>query len=186
MQEYKREYHLFSLCGLNCGLCPMFHTDAKSKCPGCGGTDFSYKHPTCAIVTCSKKHGNVEYCFECNCYPCERYTKQNNKDSFITYKNVKSDIEKARKNGIEKYKAELNEKVEILNFLMSNYNDGRRKNFYCLAVNLLKLKDLRSILKNFNKRIVQKDINSKEKIELLVTLFKDKAKVNNIEFKLRK
>jgi len=33
--EYKqREYPLFSACGLNCGLCPRYHTDGISKCPG--------------------------------------------------------------------------------------------------------------------------------------------------------
>jgi hypothetical protein len=186
MQEYKREYPLFSLCGLNCGLCPRYHTDGKSKCPGCGGKDFYSIHPTCAVVTCSKKHGNIEYCFECSCYPCERYNKQNNKDSFITYKNRKSDIERARKYGIDKYKAELNEKVEILNILITNYNDGKRKNFYCTAVNLFKLKDLRNILDEFTKEINLKDITEKEKIELMVSIFKDKAEKEKIEIELRK
>jgi hypothetical protein len=34
MKDFKRLYPLFSLCGLNCGLCPM-HLD--NYCPGCGG-----------------------------------------------------------------------------------------------------------------------------------------------------
>lgn len=55
MKEYKREYSLFSLCGLNCGLCPHYQTNGISKCPGCGGQDFHLKHPTCAVITCNRK-----------------------------------------------------------------------------------------------------------------------------------
>jgi hypothetical protein len=33
MKEYYRNYPLFSLCGLNCGLCPRYHTQGESKCP---------------------------------------------------------------------------------------------------------------------------------------------------------
>jgi len=43
------------------------------------------------------------------------------------------------------YGKELNERMEILEFMLENYDDGRRKNFYCIAVNLLKLDDLRDV-----------------------------------------
>lgn len=35
METMKRGAPGFSLCGLNCGLCPRFNTEAKSKCLGC-------------------------------------------------------------------------------------------------------------------------------------------------------
>lgn len=59
---YKRNFPQLSLCGLNCGLCPRYHCNGISKCPGCGGKDFNLKHPTCSVVTCNQKHDNVEYC----------------------------------------------------------------------------------------------------------------------------
>lgn len=34
MMGFAREDQLFSLCGLNCGLCPM---QLDGYCPGCGG-----------------------------------------------------------------------------------------------------------------------------------------------------
>jgi hypothetical protein len=42
MEIYTRVNPDFSLCGLNCGLCPNFHihTNRKFKCPGCGGENF--------------------------------------------------------------------------------------------------------------------------------------------------
>lgn len=33
-----------------------------------------------------------------------------------------------------------------MNFLLQNYNDGRKKNFYCISVNLLELSELRGII----------------------------------------
>ena len=34
MKGFERKDLLFSLCGLNCGLCPM---KLDRHCPGCGG-----------------------------------------------------------------------------------------------------------------------------------------------------
>lgn len=97
-----------------------------------------------------------------------------------------ADFEKAMKDGVEQYKMELNEKMEILEFLIKNYNDGRRKNFYCLAVNLLKLQDIKEIMAEINEKISKLEIPLKEKIEQIKLLFEAKAKQENIELKLRK
>jgi hypothetical protein len=186
MEEYKREYFLFSLCGLNCGLCPRYQSRGESKCPGCGGKDFHLKHPTCSVITCSKKHSNTEYCFQCPSYPCLKYKKESIKDSFISYQNVKIDFDKCSKKGIEEYKKELNKKINILEFLLNNYNNGRLKNFYCLAVNLLNLEDLEEIVGDINKLTKKESINNNEKIEMVVLLFKRKAVERNLVLKLRK
>ena len=121
MEEYKRENPLFSLCGLNCGMCPRCNTQGKSKCPGCGGTDFHLKHPSCSVITCSRKHGQVEYCYQCSAYPCARYDRIGGADSFISYRNVKSDFEKAKTGGLEQYTRELTEKIDILDFLINTF-----------------------------------------------------------------
>ena len=185
MEEYKRTNPLFSLCGLNCGLCPRYNTQGASKCPGCGGTDFHLKHPSCAVITCSKKHGQVEYCYQCSAYPCERYSRMGEKDSFMSYRNVLSDFDKAKSGGAEKYTTELTEKIDILDFLINTYNDGRRKAFYCNAVNLLPLADLREIMDIIKERIAGYDIPLKEKIEEIVRLMEERAASHNIQLKLR-
>lgn len=186
MQEYVRQYPLFSLCGLNCALCPRFNTEGTSRCPGCGGADFHLKHPACAVITCNRKRDNVEYCFQCSAYPCAKYEEPSGLDSFISYRKVLSDFEKASGEGLEKYAEELCEKAEILEFLLNACNDGRRKSFYCTAVNLLELEDLREICKEIRGRINGQDIDAKDKVALIVSLFEDKAKQKNISFKLRK
>ena len=186
MKEYKRAYPLFSLCGLNCGLCPRYRTEGESKCPGCGGEDFHLKHPTCAVITCNQKHDTVEYCFQCSSFPCKKYSNPSNADSFITYRNVIDDFDKAQKGGLAQYETELNEKVDILEFLIDNYNDGRKKAFYCTAVNLLELNDLKDIMTEINEQISNQDITIKEKTNRVVQLFEAKASRENIELKLRK
>lgn len=182
MKEYKRQYPLYSLCGLNCGLCPRYNTDGISKCPGCGGKEFHLKHPSCSVITCSKGHDNVEHCFKCNSFPCEKYSEESKKDSFITYKNVLSDFKKAESIGLEKYLEILNEKVKILQYLLENFNDGRRKNFFCTAVNLLEIEDLRGIFLSIQKL----DVFDDEKTKKVVAMIEDKAKDKNVELKLRK
>ena len=185
MEEYNRKCASFSLCGLNCCLCPRFHTDGSSKCPGCGGIDFSIKHPSCAVITCNKKHDNVEFCFECSSYPCKRYQEPSKVDSFISYKNVLQDQTDAKIN-LENYLNDLKKKQEILIELITNYNDGKSKGFYCIAVNLLPLSVLEIIMDNTKNNVRVRYINNKEKAKEITDLIKAKANSLNIELILRK
>ena len=67
MKGFTREDKRFSLCGLNCGLCPM---QIGGYCPGCGGGE---GNQSCAIARCSLEHDKVEYCWQSGDYPCSRY-----------------------------------------------------------------------------------------------------------------
>lgn len=134
MKGFVRKNSLFSLCGLNCGLCPML---LGNHCGGCGNGNQS-----CKIARCSLEHGGVEYCYECRKYPCEKYQHIDEYDSFITHRRRRADLERAQRIGIEQYNLEQQEKIRILSYLLSHYNDGRKKNFFCVAVNLLALSEL--------------------------------------------
>lgn len=103
----------------------------------------------------------------------------------MSYRNVIADFEKAKTGGAEQYTKELNEKIDILEFLLNTYNDGRRKAFYCNAVNLLPLPDLREIMTEIEERTDGSDIPLKEKIEEIVRLLETRAAGNNIQLKLR-
>jgi len=176
MNDKTREYPLFSACGLNCGLCPRYYTEGSSKCPGCFGNGFYEVHPKCGVLSCSQRK-ELEYCHLCDEFPCKKYDSADTKDSFITHRNQLRDLEKAKRIGIAAYKKELNEKVTILTDLVSNYNDGRRKNFYCIAVSLLELSDIKGIMNV---------INENTDVKQVVSLFEEKAKERKIELILRK
>jgi len=185
MAEYKvRKYPLFSSCGLNCGLCSRYYIEGSSRCPGCGGEGFLEVHCSCSILPCCELKG-IEYCFECNEFPCKRYDGADLNDSFITHKNQFVDMEKAKLIGIEAYATELNEKVDILKELLSSYNDGRRKSFYCIAVNLLELQDVKVVMEKIIGEI-KPQMTLKEKATVAVKLFNEMAEQRGILLKLRK
>ena len=97
---------------------------------------------------------------------------------------MKKDFEKAKTIGINKYIKELNEKIIILNDLLINYNDGRRKSFYCIAVNLLEINDIKYAIKQLKKDTKSKELSIKEKSAIAVELFENIAKEKNITLKL--
>jgi len=185
MAEYKvRKYPLFSACGLNCGLCPRYYTDGPSRCPGCGGEGFLETHCTCSILPCCERK-NIEYCFDCDEFPCKKYDGADSSDSFITHKNQFKDLEKAKQMGIEAYMKEQKEKISILEELLKHYNDGRRKSFFCIVVNLLELEDVKAVMKQVKNEITQ-GMSLKEKATATVRLFEEKALQKGISTKLRK
>ena len=186
MENYKREYPLFSACGLNCALCPRYHTSGPSRCPGCGGENFLLKHPSCAVINCMRRHGEIEYCYECDEFPCKKYDGADLSDSFITHLNQVKDLDKAKDTGIDGYKVMLGEKADILRFLLDNYDDGRKKSFFCLAVNLLEPDDVRDVVARLTRDISPENGDKKEKAAKAAGLFQDMARNRGVTLELRK
>ncbi len=178
MKGFERKDRLFSLCGLNCGLCPML---LGNYCGGCGNGNQS-----CKIAKCSLTHGGIEYCYECEQYPCEKYEHIDEYDSFITHRRRKSDLEKAQSIGIKQYDLEQQEKTQILSHLLSNYNDGRRKNFFCVAVNLLELSELQEAMKQIKSNDELPELPFKEQCSYVAEVLQNIAGKRNIELKLIK
>lgn len=150
-------------------------------CPGCGGGE---GNQSCSIGKCSLQHRNVEYCFQCKNYPCEKYDNIDKLDSFITHQHQKQDMEKFKKLGIELYSAEQQRKQVLLNHLLNTYNDGRKKTLFCVAVNLLELDDLENIIFELDENT--SNLTLKEKSAYAASLLQEAAKQNNIVLKLRK
>lgn len=178
MKGFKRENQLLSLCGLNCGLCPMF---LGGNCGGCGNGNQS-----CIIAKCSLEQGKISYCYECKHYSCEKYQHIDEYDSFITHRHQKSDLEKAQRIGIEKYNLEQQEKIQILNYLLSNYNDGRRKNFFCVAVNLLELSEIQEVINQLKANDKLSSMPIKERSLYATDMFQRIADRKGIKLKLIK
>lgn len=180
MKGFNRQNQLLALCGLNCGLCPMF---LSKHCPGCGGGE---GNQSCKIARCSLEHGGVEYCFQCDEYPCSKYDHIEDYDVFITGRNQKRDMEKAHQIGIEAYNAEQAEKAGILDTLLSRYNDGRKKTMFCVAVNLLELWELREVLIQIEGNPEMEILSPKEQSTFVAKLLQDAADRNGFDLKLHK
>lgn len=176
MGQFTRQNPLFSLCGLNCGLCSM---RLGGHCGGCG-----FGNQTCPLTRCSIEHGAVEYCFECGEYPCKKYDQIDRYDSFITHQRRRADLQKAQRVGIETYTAEQTEKVKILSALLECYNDGRKKTLFCLAANLLEMDELAAIVRQADAET--QGLPVKEKAAFISALLHQCAAGKGIELKLKK
>lgn len=94
-------------------------------------------------------------------------------------------MKRAKTLGIDAYRKGLNEKVFILETLLADYDDGRRKGFFCLAVNLLELQDVRYVMEQISSQ-TQPEQSVKDKATMAVQLFQIKAEQRNLTLKLRK
>lgn len=178
MKGFKRENLLFSLCGLNCGLCPM---NLNQYCPGCGGGE---GNQPCSIAKCSLQHGAVEYCFQCEEYPCKKYDSIEEFDSFITHQHQKQDMIKWKELGAERYSAEQKKKKTLLAQLLDGYNDGRKKTLFCVAVNLLEQEELEAIV--FELEQSARNLPIKERAARAAALLQKAAQERNVELRLRR
>ena len=130
-----------------------------------------------AAVRAGREHGGAEYCFQCTEYPCARYTRAEPYDSFVPHRNVQRDFARAARDGLDAYRAMLEEKEALLRFLLREYNDGRRKSLFCTAVNLLELADVRETV-SLLRRQTPPDAALREKGALAARLLQEAAAAN--------
>ena len=191
MEKYPlKKYPIVGACGLNCGLCPRYHTEGTSRCPGCCGPDFWQKHPSCGFITCCVKKAGLETCAECDDWEeCEKVAKlldsAKYQDSFISYRPLAANYAFIQKNGIEEFVRLEMEKQKFLRHLIDNYDDGRSKSFYCTSCQLVPLDKLREALVDAENKITEAtDIKEKAKlVRAAITRIADNLQ---IDLKLRR
>ena len=88
--------------------------------------------------------------------------------------------------GLEAYLARLEEKRAILDALLADYNDGRRKTLFNTAVYLLPLEDLRSVMAALDSRPELAAQPIKEQALAAVELLQNAADRLGISLKLNK
>ena len=191
MNKYPlKKYPIVGACGLNCGLCPRYHTEGVSRCPGCCGPDFWQKHPACGFITCCVKQRGLETCAQCVDWAgCERVAKlldsAERQDSFISYRPVAANFASIRKNGIEEFVRLESEKQKLLRHLIDNFDEGRSRIFYCTSCQLIPLDRLKEALADAETRMVE-NTGIKEKAEIVRAAITDMADASQIDLKLRK
>ena len=115
------------------------------------------------------EHDNAQYCFQCSEYPCEKYDHIDDFDFFITSRNRKADMERAKRFGIDAYNAEQTEKTKILKIF-----------------NLLELQELQAVLRKIERKPDMETLSLKEKSAFVAGLLQDAAATKNIDLKLHK
>ncbi|HEY4711179.1 MAG TPA: DUF3795 domain-containing protein [Dehalococcoidia bacterium] len=152
MNEHVKVYPTIGVCGLDCGLCPRYYTVGASRCPGCCGSEFFSKHPSCSFITCCVKKKNLEVCAECSDFPCskfksdEEYQQLKESSSYPSYKKVMSNLNFIKGHGIEKFIGQQKKRIKLLETMIVNFDDGRSRSFYCKSAALLDLTTLENSL----------------------------------------
>ena len=67
--------------------------------------------------------------------------------------------------------------------LLKDYNDGRRKSFFCLAVNLLDLEDLKTVMEHLAEEKKLESLTLKEKSAYVVKQFQSIAEQRGVVLK---
>jgi hypothetical protein len=180
-----KKHYTIGCCGIDCGLCPRFHTKGDSVCPGCDGPNFKEKHPSCGFVTCCVAKKGLEVCSDCDGYPCKRFdSERSGYDSFVSHKKVFENLDLINCNGIDLFIDQQKIRINILKDFIANYDDGRSKSFFCVSCALLPLDDLQKIHKSatdLSDLIDIKDKNKllKEKLQIIAGNLKVDLKLNN-------
>lgn len=180
-----KQFSTIGCCGIDCGLCPRYHTDSPSASPGCGAPDFRDKHPSCGFITCCvNKHG-FETCADCPEFPCTRFdAERKGLDSFVTHRKVFDNLNAIRDDGLNALLDRQSERIDLLKRLLMDHNDGRSKSYFCLACALLPEEALPEIRYAINFPTTAAD--AKEKNRRIKKTIDSLAERYDIELKLRK
>ena len=189
-KEYPlKKYPTVACCGLDCGLCPLYYTKRPSRCPGCCGPDFINKHPSCSIITCCVKKHNFETCAECSEFPCSQINKWDKYDSFISHRVSLSNLRLIKEIGIVQFLTQQKRRIEILETMLEEFNEGRSKSFFCIAAALLPIDDIEKAIDESIKQIKDQEIDGKDlksKSKILRDNLTKLANAKSIELKLKR
>ena len=179
-------------CGLDCGLCPRYYTVGTSQCPGCCGSDFFEKHPSCGYITCCVKEKGLEVCGQCAEFPCGRFDPWlescEEHDSFVTHRKVAANLDFVRAQGVEKFLEQQGKRIGLLERMIRDFDDGRSRNLYCIATTVLPIADLEGIVRRVQETARAERIGDdvKARAKKLKAILNEAATQQGIELKLKK
>ena len=101
----------------------------------------------CPFITCAIKKKGIEFCWLCEeSDTCENWSKHRqaskNHDSFKCYQTLETDIKFIKKNGIENFIKNQKIRERLLIEMLSDFNEGRSKSYYCNAATVLRIEEL--------------------------------------------
>jgi hypothetical protein len=140
-------YPVVGVCGLSCRLCPMYTTDATSRCLGCKSAE--RMTVGCPFITCAVKKKGIEFCRDCpENNICDKWKKHREagktKDSFKCYQRLEEDILILQHRGVVAFEQIQKERERLLKVMLRDFNDGRSKSYYCIAATVLDIEELRN------------------------------------------
>ena len=184
------EKYLAGCCGLYCGLCPRYQSQAPSRCLSC---HLGEQHDYCSVYRCCVSTRGHHTCAECADYPCERLLRvlgvEQGMDSFISHKPALPNLERIRQVGLETFLGEQRERRLLVEHLLTHYNEGRSMSFTCAAGALMPPDLIHQAVDEMEQRLVSGQVEGsdlKAKAKAMRGVIQDLAAQAGIDLKLRK
>ncbi len=183
----KIKYPEIGICGLSCRLCPMYHTEAESRCLGCKSSN--RMSVGCPFITCAVKKKGIEFCWDCTeSKTCEKWKKHREAgkkgDSFKCYQKLEEDISFIQKEGVREFEKLQKKREHLLKEMLRDFNEGRSKSYYCIAATLLDFEELKKAFTLAKKESY--GLNTKGKSKVLHSILDEIAEKKGYCLKLRK
>jgi len=163
----KIKHFEIGICGLSCRLCPTYHIKGKSKCGGCKTE--SRMAVGCPFITCAVKKKGIEFCLDCEenetCGKWKRHREFGKQhDTFKCYQRLEDDISSIQKNGVDEFEKLQKIREKLLKEMLQEFNEGRSKNYYCIAVTVLEIEELKKSLSEAKEQSKGLEIREKSKV----------------------
>jgi len=165
----------------------MYKTDAASRCGGC-------KSPArmaagCPFITCAVKNKGIEFCWECDeSTTCEKWKNHREAgkthDSFKCYQTLEEDISFIAQQGIAGFEKIQKRRERLLDEMLRDFNEGRSKNYYCIAATVFEPEELEEALARAEQE--SEGMDMKEKAKILHSILDAIALKKKYSLKLRK
>jgi hypothetical protein len=143
----------------------------------------------CPFITCAVKRKGLEFCWQCaesnTCIKWRKKRKFSQKhDSFVCYQKVEDNIAFIKQHGVRVFEKDQQDRERLLKQILSGFNEGRSKRYYCIAANVFETRELETVIIKAKRDSVGLDIKSKSKV--LHSILDEIAEKKHYCLKLRK
>jgi hypothetical protein len=181
------KYPEVGICGLSCRLCPSYHAEGVSKCGGCKSE--SRMSAGCPFITCAIKKKGIEFCWQCDeSNTCEKWRAHRKfsreYDTFVCYQKLEDNIASIERHGIGWFEETQRIRENLLNNMLSHFNEGRSKTYYCISATIFEIRDLKAALAQAGK--ASDGLSIKERSKILHTIMDKIAEEKHYSLRLRK
>ena len=165
--------NLIGCCGLYCGLCNKYQSNAPSRCMGC---KLGEQHSWCSIwICCVKKHG-FETCAEgSEIFDCIVFTRRKVAEWIPAADNLRQ----INEGGLEIWLKEQTERQRLVEGLLQNHNEGRSMSFYCNACARMSIESINKAIAEAEEKLKREKVDEsdmKSRAKILKAIIKDLAK----------
>jgi hypothetical protein len=142
----------------------------------------------CPFITCAQKKG-IEFCWDCEeKKTCEKWAKHREAakkaDSFKCYQKLEEDIACIQKNGVDEFEEMQKKREHLLKEMLREFNEGRSKSYYCIAVTVMEIGESEEALTQARKNSDGLEMKAKSKV--LHSILDEIAEQRSYFLKLRK